>query len=206
MLPWTIILKQVPCRIVNVIALNRLWHALQDHLVFYSVLQWPINKTCYCKLLTGIRFMDMPVNVNRSMMLKQLRAGKGLSSMAFCRGIPNSPPCTLRIHSALCWHVLNTDNPRTCRFYQNLPTALQWQGIYFCVPCWARCANWAFGCGWMQTPSVICIHSLSFQGNRQDSSPPPPFVNWPRWNIPCNWKLGNYCEFEHMSKTYQTGI
>lgn len=112
----------------------------------------------YCKLLTGIRFMDMPVNVNRSMMLTWLRAGREFSSMAFCHGIPNSPPCTLGVHSALCWHVLNTDNPGTCRFYQNLPTAPQWQGIYFCMPCWASCANWAFGCGWMQTPSVICIH------------------------------------------------
>lgn len=36
--------------------------------------------------------------------------------------------------------------------------------FYFCMPCWAHCANWAFGCERMQTPSVIRIHFLPSPG------------------------------------------
>lgn len=180
MLSRTVILKQIPCRIVWVRALNRLCHVFQDHLVFRCTLQWHINKTCYCKLLSGIRFMDMPLNVNRSMMLTRLRAGR---SCLVCPSVVAYQTVMLILWEfiVLCAGMYWTHYPRDM---QVLPVSTHCpavtRNLFLHVMLSPLCELRFLGAG-------ECRHLLSFastsslpQGNRQDSPPPPPYVSWPR--------------------------
>lgn len=160
---------------------------------------------CYCRLFTGIRFMDMPVNVNISMMLTWLRAGRELSSMSFCHTRQSClyPGEFIILCAGIYWTQVTQGRAGSIKIYP-VPCSEE----EFISVCRAEPTVWTDLWGVCE-----CRHLLSFastsslpQGNPQDSPPPPPFVTWPRLNTPCSCKLGNYCEFEHKSETYQAGI